>query len=197
MSIQEPLFIRALDGVLSRIDSTFKIDLTGPPAPEFEWPADDKRDYRKELLRELHADMRAQRETELKMVPLFFQVCTFVLAANYLALFNSGHLAVLIAYVLLSLASVTFISIFWVQLHIRFAHDHGTYRYLGARVHAIRRSWEVEPFFAPAPARQPLGAGPGYKMNQRLVATAAIFMILAVASGLVVRLLACLLNSAP
>lgn len=187
MKAIQPLFIRAIDCLLNRIDRAFKIDYADQLEPEFK-VGDGVQDYSKEILRELHGDMRAQRETELKMVPLFFQVCTFVLAANLLAFFNSSRTAALVAFLLLAVFSLLFVVLFWLQLHIRIAHDHGTYKYLGARVTAIRKFWKIHEFFLQATDRQPLGAGPGYKMNQRLVATAALFLIAAIVAAVMVRL---------
>ena len=137
------------------------------------------------LFRELHADMRTIRETELKMVPLFFQVSAFTVAANILAATATvpKHYAVFVMVI-----SLIFIFGFWIQLHLRINHDRETYYYLGQRARYIREQWGVAIFYKPAERKKLYGAGPGYRKNQKLVAWSALFVILIIAFGLATKL---------
>lgn len=137
-----------------------------------------------DLLRELHNEMRAMRDTELKIIPLFFVVAAFILSGN-VAVQSQARVPSLVFWI--ALCSSAFLCIFWWRLHKRIAEDHATYLELSNRVAAIRRKLKAEAFFA---AETGFGTGKGYQKNQRLIAVTAVFVLIALAGGITIRLVA-------
>lgn len=145
-------------------------------------------DHLSDLYRELHAELRAIRDTELKLLPMFFTAMAFVLAAN-VALFGSTSASPsLVLWV--SSISIMFVAAFAWGLIRRLEHDHRTYRVLGARITVIRRIWGLLPpgedpnritFFDKSAEK--LGQGKGYRRNQWIVVFTAATVTLILIGG--------------
>lgn len=133
------------------------------------------------IFRELHAEMRALRDTELKLIPLFFQTATFIVAANMVAIFSpAGSIP---AICLISATSAIMIIILMESLCRRMKRDNRTYQFLGERVFYIRGLWGVAPFFQGRRYTE-FGRGEGASANILMIRSCAavvIFLILAAA----------------
>jgi excisionase family DNA binding protein len=150
-----------------------------PPPPK---------EYSSDLYRELFAELRTLRDTELKMLPMFFTSMAFVLAAN-VALFGSASASPNLMLWVGSI-SILFVVMFAWGLIRRLGHDNRAYRELGARVTVIRRFWGVLPseeepnritFFDRSAEK--FGQGRGYRRNQWVVAFTAATIVLILVGG--------------
>ena len=134
------------------------------------------------LVKELHADMRALRETELKIVPLFFQVSAFILAGN--VALSSGKDISLFVIVWTGVLSIAILCGFWVQICRRIDHDHTSYSYLSERIKFIRSEWGVDCLYK----SDDFGSGSGYSRNKWLVSWAGGGVVLILIGILLVKI---------
>jgi len=131
-----------------------------------------------DFYREIHSDMRALRDTELKMTALFYQTAAFVFAGN-MALVASGNtnLNEWLKTIVLAV-SICFLVAFWLRVHARIEHDHKSYEFLMAYKRILEKEW----FGKTAPIKPDhLGvneAGPGYRKTQSLVALSSIAVVI-------------------
>jgi hypothetical protein len=100
---------------------------------------------------------------------------------------SQGKLPSLVVWI--AVCSSAFLCIFWWRLHKRIAEDHASYLELSNRVAAIRRKLKAETFFGTG-AR--FGTGKGYQKNQWLIAVTAVFVLIALAGGIAIRIVATL-----
>lgn len=136
------------------------------------------------LHRELHADMRILRDTELKLVPFFFQITAFVFAANVFILAQPTAIVRKSLALAIGLLSVVFTVVVAWLLSTRIGRHHRTYRQLGDRVTYIQKVWGVHDFFDSDP---PFGHGDGSRRNQHLIWCCALFVVLVIIVGLDVK----------
>lgn len=128
----------------------------------------------KEFYKEIHGDMRALRDTELKITALFYQVAAFLFAGN-LALAASNSPAITWQFKgLVTAWSIIFLLVFWCMVHGRIAHDNKSYSYLMAHKRMIDEHW-FGSSFAPRPKHLGSGpSGPGYRKTQKLLAWSSL-----------------------
>jgi hypothetical protein len=133
-------------------------------------------DHADTLIRELHAEMRAIREADLKMLPFFYASAAFVLPAHVLTVLNDKAGLSLVLWVAIPL--FTFICVMWWQLHRQLADSNSKYRDLGQRIRTIWQLWQVSSFCAPNEGGSELGEGKGVKRTQLFLAATAICVLL-------------------
>lgn len=122
--------------------------------------------YSETVYQELHAGMKALRDTEFRLVALFYEVSAFIVTGNVVLI--ASDVSILIT-AISTLLSVLLLIGFWCRLCVRIEKDHETYRFLGDRVTAIREMWEVDDFFRGSDSNVRFGHGPGYKFNRSLI----------------------------
>ncbi len=126
------------------------------------------------ILAELHSEIRHLRDTEMRLLALFFQVAAFVIAG--VALLFSGKLE-FIVHLIVSAIYVVFISLFGWFIAKRLESDRKTYLWLGQRVTYIRKLIGVTELF---PSESEFGSGSGYEKTQSKIAVAVFCIILLV-----------------
>lgn len=138
------------------------------------------------LIRELHAEMRAIREADLKMIPFFYASAAFILPAHVLTVLNAKAELLLVLWVAVPLFA--FICAMWWQLHRQLSDSNAKYRALGQRVRTIWSLWEVSNFCTPSDGGPELGDGRGVKRTQFFVAATAICVLLILGSTTFIKI---------
>ena len=128
------------------------------------------------LIRELHSEMRAIREADLKILPFFYASSALVLPAHVLIVLNANAEMWLLLSVAVPL--FLFVCVMWWSLHRQLEQGHANYEDLGKRIQAIWSLWGVSPFCAPRPGAAPLGSGRGYRRAQLYLAFPAICVLI-------------------
>lgn len=141
-----------------------------------------------DVFKELHAECRALRDTELKLVPAFIAVMALIAAANMLLVSRFGDMGHAFIFAFSGL-SIVFCSLLCFLFWWRFQHDHIIYADLFCRIRLIRKKWGFTGFF---PNRQyghsqlvTAGLGSGYQQNQRVLLVTTIAVVSMICCGVV------------
>jgi hypothetical protein len=131
---------------------------------------------------ELHAEMRAQQDRRLQLVPGFLQIAAVTVTANvYLLTSNQASIAVRLV---VSGFSAMLILGSWGTLHRSLQRYRDRQRLLQARLDVISRHWSLHRLLDPAPLQN----APGPTADQRLIAVVASAVLVLLALALAAHL---------
>ena len=146
-------------------------------------PKQDSDSRIEKILGELHAECRAFRDTEFKVMSGYLSILGFIFAANTVLISRSSELCATNFHSILGASSV-FICILAYLVINRLHHDHLIYDQLFMRIRAIRRFWNFRGFFPTSQKgnESPIlaGKGSGWKQNRNLVLVTAVFVNLVI-----------------
>jgi hypothetical protein len=131
---------------------------------------------------QLHAEMRAQQDRRLQLVPAFLQIAALTVTANVYVLTSEG--ASTAVRLLVSGFSVVLIVGAWMTLHRSLRSYRERHRLLESRLDVIRRHWSLHRLLDP----EPLRAARGPTADQRLIALVATAVLVLLALALTAHL---------
>ena len=134
------------------------------------------------VFEQLHAEMRAQHDRRLQLVPAFLQIAALtVTVAGYLL--TSEHVSVGEGLVVSGFSAVLIVGS-WVTLHRSLRRYRDRQHLLEARLDTIRHHWSLHRMFDPAPLR----AARGPTEDQGLIALVAMAVLILLALALAAHL---------
>jgi hypothetical protein len=151
-----------------------------PEEPRFELSAEERsalEAHGEAMFGELHADMRAQQDRRLQLVPGFLQIVAVTVSANvYLLTTDKASTAVRL--VVLGVSALLILGS-WGTLHRSLQRYRDRQRLLEARLDVISHHWSLHRLLD----RAPLQRSRGPTADQRLIAVvgAAVLVLLALA----------------
>lgn len=131
---------------------------------------------------ELHADMRAQQDRRLQLLPAFLQIAAVTVTAN-LYLLTSEH-ASIGAGLAVGCFSAVLIVASWGTLHRSLQRYRERQLLLEARLDTIRHHWSLHRLLDPTPLREARGPTD----DQRLIAVVATAVLVMLALALAAHL---------
>lgn len=127
----------------------------------------------RDFYKETHSEMRALRDTEFKIVALYYQVSAFVFAGNMATMASTSATYAVKSWT--GTLSVFFLLIFWGLVHRRIAHDHQSYSFHIEYKRYLESKWFGDEFSERPPnTANTKSAGPGYRKTQALIALSAL-----------------------
>lgn len=134
------------------------------------------------LFGELHAEMRAQQDRRLQLVPGFLQIAALAVTAN-VYLLTSDHASLAVRLVVAGLSAVLILGS-WGTLHRSVQRYRDRQRLLEARLDVIGHHWSLHRLLD----RAPLDGARGPTADQRLIAVVAVAVLVLLALTLAAHL---------
>ncbi len=149
-----------------------------PENARFELSAEERsalEEHGEALFGELHAEMRAQQDRRLQLMPGFLQIAALTVTANvYLLTSDQASTA---ARLVVGGLSAALILGSWGTLHRSLHRYRDRQRLLEARLEIIGRHWSLHRLLDPAPLQAPRGP----TADQRLIAVVATAVLVLLA----------------